>query len=96
MLGFYAAITRQGVDGQPPEGWAPDQRLTREETLASFTLGAAYAAHAEDQTGSLAAGKLADVVILSHDIMTIAPPEILKTTVWKTITAGEVVYEAVR
>jgi predicted amidohydrolase YtcJ len=96
MLGFYAAITRQGVDGQPPEGWAPDQRLTREETLASFTLGAAYAAHAEEQTGSLVAGKLADVVILSHDIMTIAPPEILKTTVWKTITAGEVVYEAVR
>ena len=96
MLGFYAAITRQGVDGQPPEGWAPDQRLTREETLASFTLGAAYASHAEDQTGSLAAGKLADVVILSHDIMTIPPPEILKTTVWKTITAGEVVYEAVR
>jgi predicted amidohydrolase YtcJ len=96
MLGFYAAITRQGVDGQPPEGWAPDQRLTREETLASFTLGAAYAAHAEEQTGSLVAGKLADVVILSHDIMTIPPPEILKTTVWKTITAGEVVYEAVR
>ena len=86
MLGFYAAITRQGVDGKPPEGWAPDQRLTREETLNSFTLDAAYASHAEAQTGSLVAGKLADVVILSHDIMTIPPPEILKTTVWMTIT----------
>ena len=48
MLGFYAAITRQAPDGQPPEGWAPDQRLTRDEALRSFTLDAAYAAHAGD------------------------------------------------
>ena len=54
MLGFLRGRHAAGsVDGQPPEGWAPDQRLTREETLASFTLGAAYAAHAETQTGSL-------------------------------------------
>jgi predicted amidohydrolase YtcJ len=96
MLGFYAAITRQDPSGQPPQGWAPDQRLSREETLASFTLGAAYAAHAETQTGSLVAGKLADIVILSRDVMTAAPKEILETTVWKTIIAGEVVYEAGR
>jgi predicted amidohydrolase YtcJ len=94
MLGFYAAITRQGVDGQPPNGWAPDQRLTREETLKSFTLDAAYAAHAEQQTGSLVAGKLADIVILSHDVMTVAPKQILETKVWKTIVGGAVVYDA--
>lgn len=94
MLGFYAAITRQGVDGQPPNGWAPDQRLTREETLKSFTLDAAYAAHAEQQTGSLAAGKLADIVILSTDVMTVSPKQILDTKVWKTIVGGDVVYEA--
>ena len=72
MLGFYAAITRQAPDGQPPGGWAPDERLTREEALRTFTLDAAFAAHAESRTGSLAAGKLADLVLLSHDIMTVA------------------------
>src|SRR5262249_8233345 len=73
MLGFYAAITRQDPRGHPPGGWMPDQRLTREETLRAFTLNAAYAAHAEDLLGSLQAGKLADLVILSADIMRVAP-----------------------
>jgi predicted amidohydrolase YtcJ len=94
MLGFYAAITRQDVHGQPANGWAPDQRLTREETLASFTAGGAYASHAESFSGTLEAGKLADIVILSQDIMTIAPTQILATKVWKTIIGGEIVYDA--
>ncbi len=94
MLGFYAAVTRQDVHGQPPEGWAPDQRLTRQEALASFTIHAAYAAHAETLTGSIETGKLADLVVLSKDIMTVPAPEILKTEVWKTIIGGRVAYEA--
>jgi len=94
MLGFYAAITRQDPNGKPPEGWAPDQRMTREETLASFTANGAYASHAENFSGTLEAGKLADLVILSRDVMTVAPKEILTTTVWKTIIGGEIVYDA--
>jgi predicted amidohydrolase YtcJ len=94
MLGIYAAITRQGVNGQPANGWAPDQRLTREETLASFTAGGAYASHAEAFSGTLEEGKLADLVILSQDIMTIAPKQILATKVWKTLIGGEIVYDA--
>ena len=60
MLGFYAAITRQDPSGNPPGGWMPDQRLSRDEALRAFTLDAAYAAHAETVLGSLEAGKLAD------------------------------------
>lgn len=93
MLGFYASITRQDTEGQPPGGWMPEQRLTREETLASFTLGAAYAAHAEADLGSIAVGKLADLVMLSKDIMTVDPPEILTTRVVRTIVGGKVVFE---
>ena len=91
--GFYAAITRQAPDGQPPGGWAPEERLTREEALRTFTLDAAYAAHAETRTGSLAAGKLADLVLLSHDIMTAPPAGILTTQVRITVIGGKVVYE---
>lgn len=93
MLGFYASITRQDPSGQPPGGWAPDQRLTREQALASFTINAAYAAHAEQHLGSLEAGKLADLVMLSKDIMTVAPREILDTRVLRTIVGGQVVHE---
>ncbi len=93
LLGFYAAITRQAPDGTPPGGWAPDQRLTRDEALRSFTLDAAYAAHQEARSGSLEAGKLADFVILSRDIMQAPPRDILTTTVVLTISGGQVTHD---
>ena len=92
MLGFYAAITRQDPSGHPPGGWTPSQRLSREQALRSFTLDAAYAAHAETLTGSLEAGKLADLVMLSTDIMQVPPKEILSTKVRLTMIGGGVVY----
>ena len=71
-----------------------DQRMTREEALVSFTRSAAFAAHAETLTGSVEAGKLADFVVLSNDIMRVPPPQILKTTVRMTIVGGEIVYQS--
>lgn len=93
MLGFYAAITRQDPSGSPAGGWMPGERMTREQALRSFTLDAAYAAHAETLTGSLEEGKLADLVVLSRDIMRVPPPDVLTTTVRMTVVGGEVVYE---
>jgi hypothetical protein len=93
MLGLYAAITRQAPDGTPPGGWQPDQRMSRDEALASFTINAAYAAHLEQALGSLEPGKLADLVMLSKDVMTIAPREILTARALRTIVGGRVVYE---
>ena len=94
MFGFYAAITRQDRSGQPPGGWQPEQRLSREEALKSFTIHAAFAAHAERELGSLTPGKLADLVVLSNDVMTSAPAEILSTTVTLTVIGGKVVHDA--
>jgi predicted amidohydrolase YtcJ len=96
MLGFYAAITRQAPDGQPAGGWMPAERLSRDEMLKSFTWNAAYAAHAETDLGSLEVGKLADLVLLDKDVMTVEPKEILATRPIITIIAGEVVYERQR
>jgi predicted amidohydrolase YtcJ len=93
LLGFYAAITRQDAQGNPPGGWYPDQRMTREEALRSFTVDAAYAAFEEHLKGSLEPGKVADLVVLSRDILTIPPPEILRTEVDLTIVGGRIVYE---
>jgi predicted amidohydrolase YtcJ len=96
LLGFYAAITRQDRNGEPVAGWFPDQRLTRQEALRSWTLGGAYAGFEEDNKGSLAVGKLADFVVLSADIMTVPPREILNTRVTMTVVGGEVVYSEAR
>lgn len=94
MLGFYAAITRQDAAGHPPGGWMPEERLSREEMLKSFTWNAAYAAHSEKDLGSLEVGKLADFVMLDRNVMTIPPKEILSTRPLMTVIGGEVVFDA--
>ena len=96
MLGFYAAITRQDPKGQPPGGWMPEERMTRDEMLKSFTWNAAYAAHAEKDLGSIEVGKLADLVLLDKNVMTIEPREILSTRTVMTIIGGEIAYERER
>jgi len=88
---FHASVTRQPSDGP---AFYPEQRMTREEALRSYTWNNAYAAFEEDLKGSLAPGKLADLTVLSRDIMTIPEPEILGTRVDYTIVGGKVVYSA--
>ncbi len=92
LYGFYASFTRQDQSGYPEGGWMPDQKLTREETLKSFTLTAAYAAFEEKQKGSITVGKLADFLILDKDIMKIAPKEVFSTKIRSTFVGGKEVY----
>jgi predicted amidohydrolase YtcJ len=89
---FLAAITRQDENGWPSGGWFPQEKMTREEALKSMTIWAAYAAFEEDIKGSLTEGKLADIVVLSQDIMAIDPERIMDTRVEMTILGGEIVY----
>ncbi len=92
LWGLYSSVARQDHQGQPPGGWRPEDLLTREEALHSWTLAGAYAAFEENTKGSLAPGKLADFVVLSKDIMTVPAAEILKTRVTMTVLGGEVVH----
>ncbi len=92
MLGFYAAVTRQRPDGQPEGGWMPAERMTREQALRSFTSEAAYAAHLEADLGMLRAGKLADLVVLSRDIMRIPAGAIPGTRAVLTMVGGRIVH----
>lgn len=94
LYGFYASFTRQDHNGYPEGGWQPDQKLTREESLESFTLTPAYAAFEEKQKGTITAGKLADFLILEKDIMKIAPKEVLTTKIAATYVGGKLVYSA--
>jgi predicted amidohydrolase YtcJ len=93
FYGIYAAITRQDPQGNPPGGWHPEQRLTREEALRGYTLEAAYGEFQENNKGSLEKGKLADLTVVSKDITKIPPAEILSVQVLKTFVGGKVVYD---
>jgi len=96
LLGFYAAVTRQDAQEWPDGGWMPDQKVTREQALRGFTIWAAYAAFQEDLVGSIEVGKLADIVVMSNDILEIAPKEILATVPVYTIVDGKIRYSQVR
>ncbi len=88
---YYASISRRLADGSQ---FFPDEVLTREEALQSYTINNAYAAFEEDIKGSLEPGKLADIAVLSTDILTAAESDILKTKVVMTIVGGDVVYKS--
>jgi predicted amidohydrolase YtcJ len=90
---LHVAVTRQTRAGEPPGGWLPDQRLKLAEALAAWTFGGAYAQHAENQKGTLAAGMLADIAVLDRDVIAAPVEEIANLVVSATIVGGRVVYE---
>jgi len=94
MLGLYAAVTRATLDGKHPEGWFPEQKLTIAEALEAYTMGSAYAEFQDKVKGSITAGKLADMVLLSDDLLTIDPVKIRDVKVLKTFVGGKAVFDA--
>lgn len=93
MIEFYAAVARRDQKGFTGEGWHPEQALSREQALKMFTIWAAYAAFEEKLKGSIEVGKLADLTVLSADIMKIPESEILRTLCVMTIIGGELAYQ---
>ena len=92
LLGVYAAVTRATLDGKHPEGWFPEQRLSIEQALRAYTQGSAYAAFEEKEKGTIAPGKLADIVVLSDDLFSAPPEKIKEVRVVTTIVGGKVVF----
>lgn len=88
---YYATVTRKLDDGTT---FYPDQRMTRMEALKSYTINGAYAGFEEDIKGSLKVGKLADIVVLSNDLLTVEDDELLNTYVEMTMVGGKILYNA--
>jgi predicted amidohydrolase YtcJ len=94
LAGIDAAVNRRTLDGKHPKGWFPEQAITVAEAIEAYTLGSAYGGHQENDRGSIRAGKFADLVVLSRDILDPAEKEkIADTVVDRTIVGGKVVYE---
>jgi predicted amidohydrolase YtcJ len=95
FLGIHAAVTRRRADGSPgADGWHPEQRLTVEEAIEGFTTGPAYAAYAETRQGRLAAGSLADLIVLEKDPFTCDPDELGTLRPLATMVGGEWVWQS--
>lgn len=88
FFGLHAAVTRQDQHNEPPGGWFPEERMTLDEALTSFTLDAAYAAHQEALLGSLEAGKLADFILVEQDVFDIDPSQLWQVEVAETWVGG--------
>ncbi len=93
LTGIKAAVTRQTLDGRHPGGWIPEQKITLDEAVRAYTVGSAYAEFADHVKGTLAPGKLADLVVLDRDIYRIDPAEIDQARVVMTVMDGKVIHE---
>lgn len=91
--GIYGALTRRTIDGANPDGWVPQEKISLEEALTAYTSGAARAGFAEGTTGTLEAGKYADLVVLSQDLFQVNPIEIPRVQVEMTVVEGEIVFK---
>ncbi len=91
LMGIYAAVTRRTLDGKHPEGWVPGQKITVAEAVRAYTMGSAFASFEEKLKGSIEPGKLADLVVLSDDILTIDPVKIADVKPYATIFDGKLI-----
>ena len=91
--GLFAAATTRGERGGPANGYRPDQKLSREDTIRGFTLHAAHGMFAEQELGTIEPGKLADLTVFDRNLLTCSDDELLTAKVLLTIVGGRVVYD---
>jgi len=91
--GLYACATREAIDGGPPGGWIPEEKLPLQDCIRAYTTGSAYAEFMDGKKGELKVGEFADFLILSQDVTAVPAKEILKTEVLRTIVGGKTVYQ---
>lgn len=92
LTGIYAAVTRRTTDGANPNGWFPEQKISVQEAIEAYTINNAYASFEEKEKGSISPGKLADLVVLSDNILSIDPVRIENVQVEMTMVRGKIVY----
>ena len=93
MMGIYAAVTRETLEGEPAGGWFPEEKIDVETALRAYTVNNAFAAMAEDRLGTLEAGKLADLVVLDADPFQVAPRALKDVQALYTIVGGRIVFQ---
>ena len=96
FVGMAVAVSRQDAEGQPAGGWQPQQTITREQAIAAYTAGAAYAGFADGRFGELRPGERADFLIVDRDPLASAPQDLRQTQVLETWIGGQKVFASDR
>jgi len=94
LVGLYMAVTRRTSDGKNPKGLEPQERISIEDAIKCYTINGAYAEFQENKKGSIEPGKLADLIVLNQDILTIDPVKIKDVKVDMTVLGGKIIYNA--
>ena len=94
IRGLHTAVNRKTVDGNPPEGWVPEQKISMQDALYAYTMGGAFASGDEKVKGKIAPGYLADMIVFSHDLFSIDPMKTHEAKVVLTIFDGKIIYDA--
>jgi predicted amidohydrolase YtcJ len=93
LLGIYAAVTRRTLDDKNPDGWVPEQKISVQDAIRCYTINSAYASFEENIKGSIEVGKLADLIVLSENILEIDPVKIKDVEVEMTVFDGKIIYK---
>jgi predicted amidohydrolase YtcJ len=93
MRGLHNAVNRQSIDGTPPGGWVPEQKISVKDAMIAYTQGGAYSSKEENSKGKILPGYLADIIVFSQNLFEIPSVDIYKTNVLLTIFNGKVIYE---
>lgn len=94
IRGLHVAVNRKSTDGQPPQGWVPEQKISIHDALYAYTYGGSYSSHDENIKGKIATGQLADIIMFSQNLFEIDPLKIHETKVLLTIFDGKVIYKS--
>jgi hypothetical protein len=94
IRGLHTAVTRRTVEGEPKEGWVPEQKIAITDALTAYTQGGAFSSLEENKKGKIVPGHLADLVVLSQDLFSIEPMKTFETKVLITVFDGKIIYEA--
>ncbi|MFN0123541.1 MAG: amidohydrolase family protein, partial [Blastocatellia bacterium] len=92
LRGIHNAVNRRTLDGQPPGGWIPQHRLTLPVAMRAYTVEGAYASFTEQDKGTLAPGKLADLIVFSDDLFRMDPMKLHESRVVLTMVDGKIVH----
>ncbi|MBL7858979.1 MAG: amidohydrolase [Cyclobacteriaceae bacterium] len=93
IRGLHTAVNRRTIDGNPPDGWVPEQKISMHDALYAYTMGGAYSSGEEHVKGKIKPGYLADIILFSHDLFSIDPMKTHETKVVLTIFDGKVIYQ---
>ena len=93
IRGLHNAVNRRTIDGTPPNGWVPEQRISIKDALIAYTQGGAYSSFDENTKGKIIPGHLADIIVFSQNLFEITPMDIYKTKILMTIFDGKIIYE---